>query len=78
MIRNLITAALPKPSNSPLTEREKKDLGKANMWLMDWVCDGLGKLPDEIQKISDKNGKLTPAESRVFLAWYHSTAPGNY
>ncbi len=55
-----------------------RDLKSANVFLMDWVCDGWGKLPAKIQRIADKEGALTAAEKRTLVEWFRATAPGNY
>lgn len=64
--------------DGPLTEAEKRELGKANMWVMDWEMDGLGKFPKEIEKIVELRRTLKPSEARVLLEWFRRTAPGNY
>jgi hypothetical protein len=56
----------------------ERDLASANVFLMDWVCDGWGKLPAKIQRIADKKGALTAAEKRALVQWFRDTAPGNY
>jgi len=63
--------------NKPLTPEEVKESGKANIWLMDWEMDG-GKLPPNIQRISDIRRRLKPAEVRELLDWFYRTAPGGF
>ena len=60
-----------------LTDREERDLGKANVWVMDWEMDG-GTLPPEIQRISGLRRPPTDREKRILLKWFYETAPGNY
>ena len=55
-----------------------RDLKSANVFLMDWVCDGWGKLPPKIQRIADKVGALTPTEKKTLVQWFRDTARGNY
>ena len=55
-----------------------RDLKSANVFLMDWVCDGWGKLPPKIQRIADKVGALTAAEKKTLVQWFRDTAPGNF
>ena len=59
-------------SNTPLTEREKKDIGVANVYLMDWVCDGWGPLPPRIAEFEARRTPLTNAEKRELIDWYES------
>jgi len=56
----------------------ERDLKSANVFLMDWVCDGWGKLPPKIQHIDDKVGALTATEKKTLVQWFRDTAPGNY
>lgn len=62
-----------------LTSREEKLVPKAETFLMDWVSDGWGPLPPEIQAIDDKGAEpLTDAEKKVLVDWFYKNAPGNY
>lgn len=69
----------------PLTDDERRQLGKANVWAMDWEMDG-GRLPPEVAQVinipdpgrGQGQREKTPAQVRVLLAWYHRTAPGSY
>jgi len=52
--------------------------GKINMWSMDFEMDG-GELPQEIEEAYDTPDKDRTDEQKLrLLAWYKSTAPGNY
>jgi len=55
-----------------------RDLKSANVFLMDWVCDGWGKLPPKIQRIADKKRPLTDKEKETLVEWFRATAPGSY
>jgi len=61
----------------PLNTREKKDLAKANVWIMDVEMDD-GRLPPEIESLSNLQRPLKPSEQRKILEWYYQTAPGDY
>jgi hypothetical protein len=61
----------------PLTEKEQKTLGLANVFYMDHVCDSL-PVPAEIAAVSELRRALTPREARVLLRWFYATAPGTY
>lgn len=77
-VRVLVAAWLRQAvRNEPLKEFEDLDVGKANMWIMDWEMDG-GTLPREVQRVHDLRRKLKPDEQRVILKWFWSTAPGDY
>ena len=65
-------------SEQPLSEDELKELGYANVFVMDIEADD-GFLPPEIQRLSDiTERKLTPSENRIILNWFRRHAPGNY
>ena len=65
-----------------------RDLKNANIFFMDWECDGWGPLPPAIQQIQNKThahlkatGKSRPyteAEKRVVVDEFHRFAPGNF
>ena len=66
-------------SNAPLTVEEEKKLRVAEIWLMDCVVDGdYDALPPEIQEIEQKTEALSPSEARTLLAWFYTTAPGDF
>ena len=62
-----LSAAVPTP----------KDMGRVNMFIMDWEMDG-GTLPPGLQKISDLRRKLTDREKKKLFDWFNRTAPGDY
>jgi hypothetical protein len=75
-MKNTAKASL---DNSPLNPTELRDVGRANMFLMDADADGwFHKVPQEIQKLSALNGRLQPSQQRLLLRWFYSTAPGDY
>ena len=45
---------------------------RANVYLMDWVCDGWGPLPPRIAAFEERHGALTNAEQRELLDWYEN------
>jgi GNAT superfamily N-acetyltransferase len=63
-------------SSKPLTAEEKEKLGRANVFLMDWVCDGYGDLPPRIAEIEALQRALTNVEARELLAWFDRNASG--
>ena len=64
-------------SNDPLTAQEKKDSGIANVYLMDWVCDGWGPLPPRIAEFEARRTPLTNAEKRELIDWYENNCHVN-
>jgi cation transport regulator ChaC len=76
--RNPARPARPKKfSNDPLTAQEKKDSGIANVYLMDWVCDGWGPLPPRIAEFEARRTPLTNAEKRELIDWYENNCHVN-
>lgn len=63
---------------APLTHEEQRELKTANVFLMDFVVDGLGTLPPKIAKIEALSRPLKPAEARDLLDWFRRTAPGDF
>jgi hypothetical protein len=63
-------------SSKPLTAEEKEKLGRANVFLMDWVCDGYGDLPPRIAEIEALQRAPTNVEARELLAWFDRNASG--
>ena len=63
---------------SPLAPREVEDLRIANVFLMDWVCDGWGRLPAHIAEINNATGPLSNAQKRAVIAFYHHNARGDF
>lgn len=62
-----------------LNEYERSILGRVNIWVMDWICDG-GVLPPEVCEADRRQhaGIATAADLRVVIAWAEWTAPGTY
>ncbi len=63
-------------ANAPLTAAETRNLGIANVWIMDTECDG-GTVPPRIAQLNAKRDQ-TPSEKREIIAWAVTTAPGWY
>lgn len=63
-----------------LTAREEADIGRANVWFMDWECDGWGPLPPAVERVmkASQGRRYTPTEARVILHSFYETAPGNF
>jgi GNAT superfamily N-acetyltransferase len=59
-------------SAAPLTDAEKQQVRRANVYLMDWVCDGWGPLPPSIAAFEERHGALTNAEQRELIGWYEN------
>jgi len=66
--------------SAPLTAREEADIGRANVWFMDWECDGWGPLPPAVERVmkASQGRRYTPTEARVILRSFYETAPGNF
>lgn len=60
-----------------LSAREKRDLSRANVYLMDVEMDG-GQLPPRIEELSNLRRRLTVEEEREILDYFYTHAPGNY
>jgi hypothetical protein len=60
----------------PLTPREEKDLGRANVYVMDWEVAG-GELPPDVKQ-AFKVQKQDPNAARKVLEWAYDNAPGNF
>ena len=59
-------------------EMIKKDVPRANVFVMDFECDG-GVLPAEIDAIVNKpDSDCTEQELHAFLAWFYANASGDY
>jgi hypothetical protein len=77
LLAQLAEAKTPKISNAPLTDREERELARANTWAMDIEMDD-GHPPREVAHLTELRRRLTPAEAREMIRWFRSTAPGNY
>ena len=69
---------MAKYSNSKLDAREAKTIGKANVYIMDWVCEGWGELPPRVAYLNNLPRHLTNAEKREVIAFFEANAPGDY
>lgn len=69
---DLKSVAMRIAAGKPLSPEEKRKLGKANVFLMDFEMDG-GTLPPEIEALS--SGELDPDQARTVIRWAESRAP---
>lgn len=60
----------------PLTPEEKKELARANIFVMDFEADG-GTLPSNIDDLASKQ-TLSPSEARSLIEWAKGLTPGNF
>ena len=60
----------------PLSPEEKKDLARANVFIMDFEVDG-GILPPDVEALTNKD-MLSSTEERRVIQWAKSIAPGNF
>lgn len=72
----LLQIAARVAGEKPLSDEEKKELARANIFVMDYEMDG-GSLPPDIEALSTKEA-LTPSEERKIIAWAKRLAPGNF
>lgn len=68
---------LEEAKEKPLSDREKKELPKANSFLMDWEADG-GTIPPKLDRYMNAGHKLLPSEAREIIEFFRTHAPGNY
>lgn len=68
--------ALRIAGEKPLSPDEKKELAKANVFVMDFEADG-GTFPPDIYTLMNKS-HLSPTEERRIIQWAKGLAPGNF
>lgn len=66
-----------KHKDEDLTPEEKKLLGKANVYAMDWEMDG-GTLPEWVDKMMHASYKPSNHEKRKLIQWFRENARGDY